>query len=129
MSPRWAELYDWRRTTTASTNGSPRRVRSAASWRSSARMESAPFPEPGLHPLHVGREVEVGQGHRRPADPQGLLGVALDHPLPASLALQDPELVEQRAVVEDGRSVDALVAGDHQRRTAGAVLLEQGPEH
>src|SRR6266511_878540 len=102
MSPWCAELYDSRRTTVASTNGSPRRARSAASSSSSARIGSASF-DPGPDALEVVGDVEVGERGRRPLDLDGLRAVRLHHPLAASIAVEGAQLAEERTPVEDRR--------------------------
>src|SRR5438132_5625279 len=111
MSPWCAELYDSRRTTVASTNGSPRRARSAASSSSSARIASASF-DPGHDPLEVLGNVEVGERGGRPLDFDGLSAVRFHHSLAAAVSLEGAQLAEERAAVEDGRSQHVAVGRD-----------------
>src|SRR6266478_5646099 len=101
MSPWCAELYDSLRTTVASTNGSPRRARSAASSSSSARIAlDLPF-DPRLDAFQVLGHVQVGQRGGGPRHLDGLRPVRLHHPLAAAVAAQGAQLLEERPPVKD----------------------------
>src|SRR5256885_13083095 len=125
MSPCCAELYACLRTTMASTNGSPLRARSAASCKSSARIDSC-LLDPGAGPLEVFGNVQIGERGGRPRQVGGLAPVPLHHLLAAPVARERAKLLEQGAPVEDGRSHHAVVRRDDERGSAAMPREELG---